>query len=96
MSTLTNENRKHMGKGPLVDSRVQIYTELINLVKNDLVNLSTIEWEERIFFHTVMVHKIGLEKELGSLSFDQKTKQKPLIKSSNSSILKPASDPANS
>ena len=53
---------------PIAEARVQIYTELIAMVETQLQECSTIEWEERIFFHTVMYNKIGLEKELKNLS----------------------------
>ena len=56
------ELHSHLDTMPIAEARVQIYTQLIAMVETQLQGCSTIEWEERIFFHTVMYNKIGLEQ----------------------------------
>ena len=53
---------------PLVQARVEIFTDLIHLIETELQKCSSIEWEERIFLHAVVKEQIGLEKGLPSLS----------------------------
>jgi len=49
---------------PLEKARVWIFSELANLIDTQLSQYSSIEWEERIFVHTVMVKDLGMEKKL--------------------------------
>ena len=58
-------------KLPLVEARVQIFSQLLNLIENELSKCSSIEWEERIFFHTVMMRKIGPQVASASMSTPQ-------------------------
>ena len=39
---------------PLVQARVEIFTDLIHLIETELQKCSSIEWEERIFLHAVV------------------------------------------
>ena len=73
--TSSAELHSHLDRVPIAEARVQIYTELITMVETQLQECSTIEWEERIFFHTVMYNKIGLEKELKNLSTQEQLNQ---------------------
>ena len=47
-------NLRHMENIPLVQARVEIFTDLIHLIETELQKCSSIEWEERIFLHAVV------------------------------------------
>ena len=57
-----------MERMPLVQARVLIFKEVLKLITSELCKSNTIEWEERIFFHTVMMNRTGLEKEIQNLT----------------------------
>ena len=77
--TSSAELHSHLDRVPIAEARVQIYTELIAMVETQLQECSTIEWEERIFFHTVMYNKIGLETELKKEQLNNQNNQQQLI-----------------
>lgn len=49
---------------PLEEARMELFAELARFVETELLDHSSIEWEERIHFHTVMVKNLSIEKKL--------------------------------
>lgn len=45
----------------LAEARIQLFNCLIALVSLELRLLSTIQWEERVFLHTVMVAPVAMD-----------------------------------
>ena len=45
-----------------------IFIEVLKLITTELCKSNSIEWEERIFFHTVMKNRTSLEKGLKNLA----------------------------
>ena len=43
---------------------MQLFAELAHLVDTELLEHSSIEWEERIYLHTVMVKNLSMETNL--------------------------------
>ena len=67
-------------KMPLAEARVAIFTELSSLIETELHKYSSIEWESRIQYLTVMENKLGIDKRLSNASADSQKSR-----SSNSS-----------
>ena len=51
---------------PLEEARMRLFAELARIVDTELKEYSSIEWEERIYLHTVMVKNLSMEKMLPS------------------------------
>lgn len=64
-----------------------LFAELAHLVDAELLEHSSIEWEERIYLHTVMVKNLGIDKMLPSHLFEGRieTNQSTRVTISNES-----------